>query len=833
VAYREIRNRTEVPDISLSKAPAVFVFLNEAPSPAARIQGVLVNKTVSFALFGAMLLATRAQAATFTVTNTNDSGAGSLRQAITDAVAATVGNAAHDTVIAFNIPGAGVHTIRPASALPPIKDLLIDGYTQPGSRENTLTSGSDAVLNIEIDGINAGVAADGLANQGTTPGNGIPTVTIRGLVINRFSGAGIRVTGPGGAGFPGYIIVRGCYIGTDASGTQARGNGTGIVFGNDGQGMIGEFAPDFGGNTTPWPAYRNVISGNVGAGVSFESTDPLNPAVGTVRNVYIGTDASGLLALGNGGDGIAIGPEAATGSQGFGSIIYLYDNVISANGGDGLDTLGIGTQAVGNTIGSGIDGGALGNQGNGAYFHGAGNGSLASVFGQVGVPGPGVAHNAGAGVRVTDTAIADISAAIYGNTGLGVDLGVAGVSANDAADVDTGANEGLNFPVITSAVNEVAGTRIQGTINSRPNSQLEVRLYMNAACHPSGSGEGARSLGTIVGVTTDASGNASFDKQLGFTLNTAAFPVITAQTRRFAEASVPLPSPLEVSEFSPCATVTGSAPLPTLGIADASVSEGNAGTSTATFTVTLSAAAAGAVTVNYATADGSATAGTDYVAATGTLTFSAGQTTKTVSVTINGDATVEPNETFVVNLSAASGATVADAQAQGTITNDDVAPPPTLSIDDVTVTEGNAGTTAATFTVTLSAAAAGTVTVNYASADGTATAGSDYAAVTGMLTFAPGDTTKTVTVNVNGDATVEANEAFTVGLSAPGGATIAKASGAGTVTNDDVAPPPPGGGGGKKGGGGAMDPWLLAALGLLTLLVHGRRRRTAAPAIEA
>src|SRR6185436_11353180 len=112
-------------------------------------------------------------------------------------------------------------------------------------------------LTIEIDGSLAGVAANGLVNQGAPVGTGIPNVTVRGLVINRFGGAGIAVSGPGGAGFPGFVTLRGCYIGTDASGTQARGNGIGIDVGTDGEVMIGEPAPAFGGNTIPWPAYRN------------------------------------------------------------------------------------------------------------------------------------------------------------------------------------------------------------------------------------------------------------------------------------------------------------------------------------------------------------------------------------------------------------------------------------------------------------------------------------------------------------------------------------------------------------------------------------------------
>ncbi len=152
----------------------------------------------------------------------------------------------------------------------------------------------------------------------------------------------------------------------------------------------------------------------------------------------------------------------------------------------------------------------------------------------------------------------------------------------------------------------------------------------------------------------------------------------------------------------------GGSPAPSLSLRDATVTEGNSGTTTATFTVTLSPAATTAVTVNYATANGTATAGSDYVAASGTLTFSAGQTSKTIPVTVNGDTLGEPDETFVVNLSSPSGATILDAQGVGTIVNDDAVP--NLSINDVSVTEGNSGTTSATFTVTLSAASTSPVT---------------------------------------------------------------------------------------------------------------------------
>ena len=768
-----------------------------------------------------------ARGATFTVTNTNDSGAGSLRQAITDAVASPT--VAHDHIVVFNIPGAGVHTIRPTSPLPPIKDLTIDGYTQPGSQPNTLARGSDAVLNIEVDGSLAGAGTHGLVNEGAVPGAGVPNATVRGLVINRFGGAGIRVTGPGGAGFPGFVTVRGCYIGTDASGTQPLGNGIGIDLGTDAQAIIGETTPAFGGNAVPFPAYRNLISGNVGAGVRFDSADPASPAFGTVRNAYIGTNAAGTAALGNGGDGVSIGGEGGVGSGGFGSFVYLYDNVIAANMGDGIDTQGVGTQAVGNTIGAGSDGTALGNQGNGAYFHGGSAGALTATFTAPGALGPGVSGNAGAGVLIADSAIVDVSGRFTGNLGLGVDLAPAGHNANDAGDVDSGPNEGLNHPVVTSAVSDgiSPSSRIQGTIHSKPNAQIAVLLYLNASCNASGYGEAGRFLASTGNLTTDGSGNASFDSQLAFPIDATAFPFVVAQARRFAERTTPLPSMIEVSEFSQCFAITGGAPAPTLSINDVVASEGDAGTTTAAITVTLSAAATGAVTVSYATADGTASAGSDYTATGGTLTFAAGETTKTVNVTITGDTAVEPDETFVVTLSAPGGATLADATGQGTISNDDIAPPvlPTLSIADVVVAEGNAATTA-TFTVTLSAAAAGVVTASYSTADGTATAGSDYTAATGALSFAAGETTKTLSVAIAGDTVVEPTETFTVTLSAATGSTFADASAQGTITNDDaVATPPPSGGGGGGGGGGALDAWLLAMLGLCLLGATARGAR--------
>ena len=227
----------------------------------------------------------------------------------------------------------------------------------------------------------------------------------------------------------------------------------------------------------------------------------------------------------------------------------------------------------------------------------------------------------------------------------------------------------------------------------------------------------------------------------------------------------------------------------TVSITDATVTEGDSGTTDAVFTVTLSSAALAALTVNFATANGTATAGSDYTAATGALTFAASESSKTITVAVTGDTVDEPNETFNVNLTPGTGATCTggDCQGLGTITDDDVV---TLSIADVTVTEGNSGTTNAVFTVTLSAASGQTITVDYATSNSTATAGSDYTATSGSLTFAVGDTSKTITVSVTGDTADEPSETFFMSLS--NASPVASCQGAadciatGTITDDDV-----------------------------------------------
>jgi hypothetical protein len=226
---------------------------------------------------------------------------------------------------------------------------------------------------------------------------------------------------------------------------------------------------------------------------------------------------------------------------------------------------------------------------------------------------------------------------------------------------------------------------------------------------------------------------------------------------------------------------TGTSPVPVPSIApqDASIVEGSSGSSSLEIPVTLSGPTSVPVRVNYATADGTALAGSDYVATSGALTFPPGSTSGEISVTVTGDRIFEPNETFTVNLSSPTNGVLSDAQAVATITNDDAAG---LSIGDVSVAEPPTGTRTAAFTVTLAPTSAGTVTVQYASADGTATSPADYTAVAGTLTFPPNAATQTIPVVIKADAIEESPETFTVTLSNPtGGPAIAYGTGLGRI----------------------------------------------------
>ncbi len=222
---------------------------------------------------------------------------------------------------------------------------------------------------------------------------------------------------------------------------------------------------------------------------------------------------------------------------------------------------------------------------------------------------------------------------------------------------------------------------------------------------------------------------------------------------------------------------------PEMTIDDVTLAEGNTGTRDAVFTVSLSGASRDAITVDFATADSTArVTDRDYQPVSGTLTFSPGSRTQTIAVPIVGDTVDEPTETFLVDLSGAENAVLTDAQALATLTNDDFS---FLWISEAAALEREGASTEAVFTVTLSTPSSQTVLVDYESSDGTATAGIDYQAVSGTLSFTPGTVRHTIVVPVFEDERVERDETFFVDLSGPLNAVIDADHGHGTIIDND------------------------------------------------
>lgn len=345
------------------------------------------------------------------VTNTDDSGPGSLRQALLNAN----GNVGQTNTIQFNI--AGPATISPATALPAISNpVTINGINSNGAR-------------VELNGANL-----------TTSGNGLTIFAsqcaVRGLVINRFPNSGIHSEGDN-------TVIENCFVGTDATGAFASGNGgEGIAICSDNN-RIGGTAP----------GASNIIAANGYVGVAAYCGSG-----NVIQNNYIGTNSAGAN-LGNADSGIG---------------------VYSVN-----TTVGGITASAGNTIG----------------------------------------FNGGAGVVLYDglgNAIRGNS--IFSNVGLGIDLDGDGVTPNDAGDVDTGRNNLQNFPLISA---QAGSSVVTGTLNSTAATAYAIEFFANAACDPVGHGEGQTFLGATT-TTTSSSGNASFSFSLPSNVATGASITATA-----------------------------------------------------------------------------------------------------------------------------------------------------------------------------------------------------------------------------------------------------------------------------------------------------------------
>ncbi|WP_301951384.1 ELWxxDGT repeat protein, partial [Microcystis aeruginosa] len=314
---------------------------------------------------------------------------------------------------------------------------------------------------------------------------------------------------------------------------------------------------------------------------------------------------------------------------------------------------------------------------------------------------------------------------------------------------------------------------------------------------------------TVVGNTLYFSAN---DGVNGYELwksdGTAAGTVLVADIRPGASGSNPrnLRAVGSVLFFSADDGVNGEElwalnldiPAISIAVSNANQTEGNSDSKVFTFTVTRAVNTTGTNNVNWAvTGTGTNPANaTDFVGGvlpSGTVSFAAGETSKVITVNVQGDTTVEPDENFTVTLSnATNGATIATATAIGTIQNDDV-PTLTIAASNANQTEGNSGSKAFTFIVTRGDNTTGTNNVNWA-VTGTGTNSvnaTDFVGgvlPSGTVSFAAGETSKVITVNVQGDTTVEPDENFTVTLfNATNGATIATATAIGTIQNDDVA----------------------------------------------
>ncbi|HEY6168161.1 MAG TPA: Calx-beta domain-containing protein, partial [Verrucomicrobiae bacterium] len=225
--------------------------------------------------------------------------------------------------------------------------------------------------------------------------------------------------------------------------------------------------------------------------------------------------------------------------------------------------------------------------------------------------------------------------------------------------------------------------------------------------------------------------------------------------------------------------------VPDISIGDATVAEGPAGTTTnAVFSLQLSSASSQTIMVGFAAEPMSANAGSDFLATNGVVVFAPGQTARSIAVTVLGDALNESTEFFRVVLTNPVNVTVAGGVGSGSILDDD--PSPALTINDVSVTEANSGTTNLSFTVTLTPASGQVVSVDYATTDGTALAGSDYLATVGTMTFNPGETNHTISVPVLGDTLNESNETFFINLTGAVNAGVSKSQGTGTIVNNDL-----------------------------------------------
>lgn len=550
------------PDVNIGRRSAAGVRRKRVSVPQIRRRVVFLASALA-----ALALATSASAATITATTTADDltpndGTVSLREAITainagnnlgdpDITAQNPGTFGSSDTIDFNIPGSGLHRILVGAgnsfgSLPTlIRPVLIDGTSQPGSSTNTLANGDNASTLVLIDGSSAGPNATGLFLAGGS-------ATIKGLDVFGFGGGDIAIRSSVNA-------IVGDEIGFDLSGAPAA-SPHGVLIQDAGFNTIG--------GTTP--AARNVISGNSVDGIEILGTN------NTVQGNFIGTAPTGTSAVGNGagapasaGGGVQlIGADNNT----IGGTVAGARNVIAGNAVAGILDNGAQNNVIqGNFLGVSADGVTPVPNATGVWLIGTNPASPAKnnlIGGTVAGGGNLIELNSGAGVAVSGTTATGngiLGNSIFANGGLGIDLGNDGVTPNSPGGVGglhTGPNNLQNFPLITAISFGLSSTTIQGTLNATPSMTFRLEFFSSATCNTSGFGQGQEFLG-FTNVTTDGSGNTSFNVPIAF--------AIPASASISATATDPAQ---DTSEFSPCfppiaGPATTTTPIVTSGLISA------------------------------------------------------------------------------------------------------------------------------------------------------------------------------------------------------------------------------------------------------------------------
>ncbi|MGZ8843358.1 MAG: Calx-beta domain-containing protein, partial [Pyrinomonadaceae bacterium] len=607
-------------------------------------------------------------------------------------------------------------------------------------------------------------------------------------------------------------LVIGNYIGTNAAGTGKVGNGYGVFLA--GMSVSNKIGTSGAGN---------LISGNTTDGIRFGNcVGDFCPVDNQVAGNLIGTGADGTSALGNTATGIFM-EQAGTLKNTIGGTASDSANVIAFNGAGVISSAGRGNAILRNSIfsntGPGIDlKGITGPNANDLNDLDTGPNNLqnfpviASAVSSNGITTLSGTLNSedNKSYRIEFFANQQCDASGFGE-------GTTFLSATNVVTSGHNASFSVSFlgfnlnQFITATATDPDGNTSefsqcrQVTAPSPGNLQFSVgssyfvsesdgALTVNITRTNGSAGAVTVNYATSNGSATAGSDYTAVSGTLqfgdGVTGQSFNVPITDDSVAEGTEnviltLSNPTGGALLGNPVSVGMWISDDDPDPKVSINDVSIAEGNSGATNANFTVSLSNPSGFQITVDFATmAGGTATPGNDYQSAGGTLTFAPGETSKLATVIVNGDAQQEPNETFVVHLANVWYAGLGDAQGIGTIIDDDAAP--TISISDISLGEGNGGTTSFDFSVSLSAASGQTVTVDFSTAGGTATSGVDFQPANNTLTFNPGETSKTITVMVNGDPANEPDETFFVNLSNPINTAIIKTQGVGTIKNDDA-----------------------------------------------